>query len=53
MIIQTGIAIMNHSGQVGGGFIMPTAMMFCGDEIGDAIPPTFAARAIPSMRARA
>ena len=50
---QTGIAIKNHVNQLGSGVICSKAMMFCGEAIGDAIPPIHAARAIPRIRALA
>ena len=31
---------MNHCAQEGGGFIIPMEMAFCGDAMGDAMPPT-------------
>ena len=47
---QTGSAMKNHVNQLGSGFMRSSAMMFCGEAMGDAIPPTHAARAIPRMR---
>jgi hypothetical protein len=48
---QTGIEMKNQVPQLIGGYIFSSAMMFCGDAIGDAAPPTFAASAIPRMSA--
>ena len=52
-IEQRGMETSSHWGQVGGGFIFCRAMIFCGEEIGDAIPPMLEAKAIPRMRHRA
>lgn len=50
LTMQTGIDMMNHSIQDGGGDMRPNEKMFWGDEIGDDIPPIFEARAIPRIR---
>ena len=44
--VATGMEIANHSSQDKGGFIDPKAIKFWGDEIGEARPPIFDARAI-------
>ena len=49
--MQTGIEMKNHVPQLIAGYIFSNAMMFCGEAIGDAAPPTFAANAIPRMSA--
>ena len=46
---ETGIATMNHVVHDGVGFIIPIDMMFCGDAIGEDIPPMFEANAIPKI----
>lgn len=48
---DTGIETANQPNHEIGGFMYSSAMRFCGDEIGEAIPPMFDARAIPRMRA--
>ncbi|OLL25726.1 hypothetical protein NEOLI_002903 [Neolecta irregularis DAH-3] len=50
-ITQTGNVTMNHSAHVGFGNMFSRAIIFCGDAIGDAIPPIFEERAIPKIRA--
>lgn len=51
--MQTGMETANHWNQEGGGCMLPMATTFCGDEIGEAIPPTLAAIAIPMIKALA
>jgi hypothetical protein len=48
---QIGRAIMNDEIHDTLGFMFHMAITFCGDEIGLAIPPTFAASAIPIINA--
>ena len=50
-IMQTGRATKNHLPQLGCGRMFWRAMMFCGEAMGDAAPPMFAARAMPRIRA--
>lgn len=50
LTMHTGIEMMNHSIHEGGGDIRPNEKMFCGEEIGDDIPPMLEAKAIPRMR---
>jgi hypothetical protein len=50
--MHKGIETRNHWTHVGDGFIIPIAIMFWGDDIGDANPPTFEASAIPRIRQR-
>ena len=50
-MMPTGNAMKNQVPQVGGGFIIWMATMFCGDAIGESIPPMFDASAMPRMRA--
>ena len=45
----TGIEPANQPNQEIGGFMYSRAMRFWGEEIGEAIPPMFEARAIPRM----
>ena len=47
----TGIDTTNHSPQDGVGCKLPNAKIFCGDAIGDAIPPTLEANVIPQIKA--
>lgn len=47
----TGMDTANQPSQEMGGFMYSRAMRFCGDEMGDAIPPMLDARAIPRMSA--
>lgn len=49
--MHTGIEMKNHVPQLIAGYMFSNAMMFCGDAIGDAAPPTLAANAIPRMSA--
>lgn len=49
-IMQTGSAMKNHVPQLTLGWIFCRAMMFWGDAIGEAAPPTLAARAIPKTK---
>ena len=46
-MMQTGSATKNHVPQLMLGCMFCSAMMFCGEAIGDAAPPTLAASAIP------
>lgn len=48
---QTGNAMTNHWPHEGCGSMAPMAIMFWGEAIGEAIPPTLDARAIPKIRA--
>jgi hypothetical protein len=41
---------VNHSSQLGAGRIYSIAIMFWGELMGEAIPPTFEARAMPRIR---
>ena len=50
-MMHTGSETKNHAPQDGAGDIFSSAMMFCGDAIGDAIPPIFEASAIPKISA--
>ena len=50
-IMQTGSAIKNQIPQLILGYMFSRAIIFCGEAIGDAAPPIFAARAIPKTRA--
>ena len=50
-MMHTGRATKNHTSQLGSGFMFCSAMIFCGDAIGEAIPPMFEARAIPRTSA--
>lgn len=50
-IIPTGMTTKNHAAQEGLGSMFWRAMMFCGEAIGESMPPMFEARAIPRMRA--
>jgi len=50
-IMQTGRATKNQTSQLGTGSMFWRAMMFWGEAMGEAAPPTLAARAIPRMRA--
>lgn len=52
-IMQTGSAMKNHVPQLTLGCMFCRAMMFWGDAIGEAAPPTLAARAIPKTKALA
>lgn len=50
-IRHTGMATINHSAQDGGaGDMFWIAMIFCGDDMGDAIPPRLEAKAMPRIR---
>lgn len=46
---DTGMATINHVVHEGVGFIIPIDMMFCGDAIGEDIPPMLEAKAIPKI----
>lgn len=48
---ETGIETLNQPIQEMGGFMYSSAMRFCGDEMGEAIPPMLEARAMPRMSA--
>lgn len=50
-MIPTGRAMKNHVSQDGSGSIIWRATMFCGDAIGESMPPMLEARAIPRMSA--
>ena len=50
-MIQTGRAMKNQIPQLGWGRIFWSAIMFCGEAMGEAAPPILEARAIPRMRA--
>ena len=43
---ETGMEIANHCSQDRGGLIEPSAIKFCGDEMGEACPPMLDARAM-------
>lgn len=47
---QSGSATANQLPQEGGGFMFWIVMMFCGEDMGEAIPPTLEARAMPMIR---
>lgn len=48
---QTGRAMKNQTPQLGWGCMFWSAIMFCGDAMGEAAPPMLEARAMPRMRA--
>lgn len=48
--MESGIDIINHSPQEGAGSIFWIAIIFCGEEMGDAIPPKLDANAIPMIK---
>ena len=48
--MHRGTATINHCAHDGGGDMFWMAMMFCGDEMGDAMPPKLEAKAIPRIR---
>lgn len=50
-IMPTGRAIKNHTPQEGWGVIIAKAMMFCGEAIGESMPPILDAKAMPSINA--
>lgn len=50
-IMPTGNATKNQVPQEGGGFMIWRATMFWGEAMGESIPPTLEARAIPRMSA--
>lgn len=52
-MMQTGSAMKNHVPQLMFGSMFCRAMMFWGEAIGDAAPPTLAANAIPNTSALA
>lgn len=47
----TGMAMKNHIPQDGCGSIIANAIIFCGEAIGESIPPIFEERAIPRINA--
>ena len=49
--MQTGSAMKNQMPHEGAGRMFCRAMMFCGEAIGEAIPPRLQARAMPRMSA--
>ncbi|KAK5635887.1 hypothetical protein RRF57_011599 [Xylaria bambusicola] len=49
--MPTGMTMNSHWPHVGGGSMMPNATTFCGDAIGDSMPPMLEASAIPMMTA--
>ena len=50
-MMQTGRAMKNQIPHDGCGRMFCSAMMFCGEAIGEAMPPRLQARAMPRMRA--
>lgn len=50
-IMQIGKVTKNQAPQLGSGCMFSNAIMFCGDAIGEAIPPMHEARAIARTRA--
>lgn len=50
-MIPTGMVIKNQVAQDGAGFIMASANMFCGDAIGESMPPILEANAMPRIKA--
>lgn len=50
-MMQMGRATKNHAPQPGSGRMFSSAMIFCGEAMGDAAPPMLEARAIPRMSA--
>lgn len=50
-MMPTGMVTKNHTPQDGGGSMVCRAMMFCGEAIGDSMPPMLDAKAIPRMTA--
>ena len=49
--MQTGRAMKNQTPQLGWGRMFWSAIMFCGEAMGEAAPPILEARAMPRMRA--
>lgn len=47
----TGMTMKNHCNHVGSGCMMPIATTFCGDAMGESMPPIFDARAMPMITA--
>jgi len=47
----TGMTMKNHCGHVGAGVMMPMATTFCGEAIGESMPPMLDARAMPMITA--
>jgi hypothetical protein len=50
-MMPTGRAMKNQMSQDGLGSIIWMAKMFCGDAIGESMPPMFEARAMPRINA--
>lgn len=50
LMMQTGSATKNQIPQPGCGCMFCSAMRFCGEAMGDAAPPMFDAKAIPSNK---
>lgn len=50
-MMPTGMVMKNQAAHDGWGDMMARAMMFCGDAMGDSMPPTLDARAMPRIRA--
>ena len=50
-MIPTGRAMKNQVSHDGAGSIIWMATMFCGDAIGESMPPMFEARAMPRISA--
>ena len=44
-MIFTGIAMKNQTAHEGCGDMIASAMIFCGEAMGESMPPTFEARA--------
>jgi hypothetical protein len=44
--VATGMEMANHCSHVIGGSMAPSAIRFCGDEMGEAWPPMLDAKAI-------
>ncbi len=49
--MPTGRATKNHVPHDGGGCMISRATIFCGDAMGESIPPILEASAMPRMRA--
>jgi hypothetical protein len=50
-LTPTGMVMKNQVPHDGPDFISPTATIFCGDAIGESIPPMLEARAMPRIKA--
>lgn len=50
-MMPTGRVMKNQVTQDGSGDIISRATIFCGDAIGDSMPPILEARAMPKIRA--